>query len=96
MDEHQYIWQHGMDILKIVKLLVPKVKNFNAPMTDGWTPIHLAAAEVHVEIVEFMATKVENPNAPKLLDRWTPIHLAECLMEELLCFCQFEMDTKKL
>ena len=65
-----------MDILKIVKLLVPKVKNFNAPMTDGWTPIHLAAAEGHVEIVEFMATKVENPNAPKL-DKWTPIHLAE-------------------
>ena len=52
-----------MNILKIVKLLVPKVKNFNAPMTDGWTPIHLAVLGGHVETLKMLMTTTDNHNA---------------------------------
>ena len=49
---------------------------FNTPKNDGWTPIHLAAANGKAEMFKFMASNVENPNAPMSADGMTPIHLA--------------------
>ena len=46
---------------EIVKLMAPNVEYINAPMPDGWTPLHSATRDGFTEIVKFIASKVENP-----------------------------------
>ena len=41
----------------------------------GMTPIHIAAALGYLEMFKFLASKVDDFNAPKL-DGWTPLHFA--------------------
>ena len=74
MDGHQYIQQQLIHT-EIVKFMASTIENPNAPMPDGWTPIHLAAAEGHLDIVKLLASKVEHPNIP-LPDGRTPLFLS--------------------
>ena len=60
--------------IDIVKFLT-QFKDFNAPDSYGWTPIHLAAQEGHIEIINYLGSMVDNPNAPNQ-NGLTPIHLA--------------------
>ena len=39
-------------------------ENPNAPSDDGWTPIHVAVMEGHIEIVKLLMSVTDNPNAP--------------------------------
>ena len=43
--------------------------------TNGWTPIHWAAKNVHTKFVEILAPLTDNPNAASNAGD-TPIHLA--------------------
>ena len=58
--------------------MASKVDNLNEPNPfDGWTPLHSAAWYGHTEIVKFLASRIENPNAPIRLGGWsTPLNLA--------------------
>ena len=56
-------------------LLASFIDDLNAPMSNGWTPLHIAASYRSTDIFKFLATKVENPNAP-LPNGWTPLHIA--------------------
>ena len=60
----------------LMKFISPQEDNFNVPKNDGWTPLHLAAANGKAEMFKYMASNVEKPNAPMPDDGMTPIHLA--------------------
>jgi ankyrin repeat protein len=47
----------------------------DAKDTDGWTPLHSAAANGHLDVVEFLVERQAEVNA-KNKDRATPLHLA--------------------
>ena len=40
------------------------MRNPNAPSKSGWTPIHLAARNGHIEIVKTLIQCTDNPNVP--------------------------------
>ena len=39
-------------------------EDVNAPRSDGFTPLHIAAECGSTEIFQFLAPQVKNPNAP--------------------------------
>ena len=60
---------------KIIQILAPLTDKPNAPDENGFTPIHEAARNGHVEIVKILASLTDNPNAPDE-NGVTPIHEA--------------------
>jgi ankyrin repeat protein len=55
----------------------------NAKSDDGWTPLHLAAARGHKEIVEQLIAKGADVNA-KTINGITPLDYAEGEIADLL------------
>ena len=60
----------------LIKFIDQEENIFTTPKNDGWTPIHLAAANGRAEMFKFMASNVKKPNEPMPADGMTPIHLA--------------------
>ena len=59
--------------LSLLELIDSCTENLNVPKNNGWTPTHLAAVNGQTEMFKFMASKVENPNAPTPEpEKWTP------------------------
>ena len=64
-----------LTLTNIAMFVASYSENVNAPRSDGWTPLHIAAQYGSSEIFKFLAPQVENPNAPTP-DGWTPLHIA--------------------
>ena len=56
-------------------LIAEYLENKNPPLNDGWTPLHSAAEEGHVDIVKYLIPHLEDKN-PALDSGWTPLHSA--------------------
>ena len=53
-----------------------KVQDPNPQSKNGWTPIYIATAKGHIEVVKFLASVVKNPNTTADQDGFTPMHMA--------------------
>ena len=51
--------------------------NVNAKLQGGWTPLHLAVQEGHMEVVELLIANGADVNAVDVLLGWTPLDYAE-------------------
>jgi ankyrin repeat protein len=58
-----------------VKCIAEKLEDKNPAMNDGWTPLHRAAYDGHLEVVKYIAEHLEDKN-PAADDGWTPLHIA--------------------
>ena len=56
-------------------LLACFIEDLKAERTDGYTALHITAQYGSTDIFKFLASKVENPNAP-VPNGWTPLHIA--------------------
>jgi ankyrin repeat protein len=65
-----------IDMSKIQALL-EKGADVNAKRNDGWTPLHWASCENHIEIAELLIEKGADVDA-KDNENWTPLHWASC------------------
>ncbi|MFP3023196.1 MAG: ankyrin repeat domain-containing protein, partial [Wolbachia sp.] len=61
---------------KTVKLLVEKGANVNAADVEGYTALHLAVTEKHLETVRELIKSGANVNAEEYENKCTPLHLA--------------------
>ena len=50
--------------------------NPNVTDENGITPIHLAAANGHLEVFKLLIKSTDNPNKPEFNEGKTPLHLA--------------------
>ena len=63
--------------MQVCGLIIRYIKLKNPGNAMGFTPLHLAAKNGHMKIVQLILMNVDdkNPKAETLLD-WTPLHLA--------------------
>jgi hypothetical protein len=59
----------------VAKFLVEQQADVNVAKPDGWTPLHLAAWNGHVEVVKFLVEQRADVTT-KDSDGWTPLHSA--------------------
>ena len=64
--------------LDIIKILAPITKYPISWDEEGYNPIHRAALEGDLDILEFLVTLTNNPNIPTLFAPWTTIGIAAC------------------
>ena len=70
-------WLVGLFKCHYEKWLRSTLKENRNPMDNfGWTPLHIAAKEGHLEICELIASQIENRNSRIFKTGNTPLHLA--------------------
>ncbi|WP_343289089.1 ankyrin repeat domain-containing protein [Wolbachia endosymbiont of Encarsia formosa] len=81
-DENERTALHYAVEAKTVKLLVEKGVNVNAADVGGYTALHLAVTEKHLETVRELIKSGANANAEEYGNKCTPLHLA-CMVEKV-------------
>ena len=76
MPRHTYMRAVRDGRLDICQMILEVIDEANPPDSMGWTPLHEAADQGHLEIVKLIMSRVENKNPPINKYETTPLHYA--------------------